>query len=204
MIKVKLEGVEEALKQFDPKTVQRAARMAINDAARQTRTEAQRGIRDVWNLKADRVRKEVTNLSMASNAKLEATISAQGRPIGLPNFGAKWIRNVNGQARTTTKDRSTISKRMAKQTGVRVTIEKGTTTMLSKAFMAPGRRGTTYGAGALLVFVRSGPGRNAPLINKATVTIATMFGQPRVMERATKRAQEVLARRFQYHIDRQV
>lgn len=200
MIKVKLEGVEEALKQFDPKTVQRAARMAINDAARQTRTEASKASRDVWNLPASRVNKEVKNFRMATDTNLEAVVSAQGRPVGLRNFGAVWVRNVGGRSRSTTDKKSTIGKRMAKQTGVRVQLEKGKTTWLPHAFMARGRRGNVDGAGSLMVFVRRGGRTN--LVSKANITIASIVNQPRVLERVMAKANEVLTRRFGYHLDR--
>lgn len=203
MITVKVEGIEAALRTLDKSLVSKAASFAINDSARQTRTEASAAIRARFNIAASRVNKEVKNLKASTRVDLTAVISAAGRPIGLPNFGARWVRNVKGAARTTSAKKSTVGKRQAKTTGVIVRIEKNKTTVLPNAFMARGRRGKVDGAGALRVFQRRDlTRRDSALIDKATITIATMMEQERVSARMIKKVNEVFGRRFDYHIDR--
>ena len=203
MITIEVKGIKEAMASLDPKKVTQAAMMAINEAAKQTRTEASTAIRQKFNLPAARVNKEVTNLSMATRSDLSAIIQAKGRPIGLTNFGAKWIRNVGGRAVTTTKTKSTMGKRRTKTGGVTAAIERGKTTRLPSAFIAAGRRGKVDAAGALQVFQRRDLNKSSsPIINRATVTLASMMANDRVMKRLVKKANEVIDRRFAYHLDR--
>ncbi|OPY78214.1 MAG: hypothetical protein A4E65_02368 [Syntrophorhabdus sp. PtaU1.Bin153] len=54
-ISIKLEGVEKALRKFDPDIVRRAANQAINRVAGSARTEASKLIRQEYNIKASRV-----------------------------------------------------------------------------------------------------------------------------------------------------
>jgi len=199
MIEVKIEGLDRLRRTvLDPKNVDRAAVRAINDAARSARTAADKAIREKFNLPAARVKKEVRNIHMATRSDLTAIIQAQGRPIGLMNFGARWVRNVNGQSRTTTKTLSMVGKRRSKNTGVTVRILKGKTTRLPSAFVGRARRGNIEGAGALHVFQRTKSG----LVNKATITIASMIQQPHVLENMMKKATEVFEKRFWYHFER--
>lgn len=203
MITIEVKGIKEAMAALDPKMVALAASLAINEASRQTRTEASVAIREKFNLPAARVNKEVRNLSMSTRANLTAVIQAKGRPIGLTNFGAKWVRNVGGRAVTTTKTKSTIGKRLTRTGGVTAQIERGKTTRLPNAFIAAGRRGKVDGAGALQVFQRRDLTKgNSQIINRATVTLASMMANDRVMKRLINKASEVIDRRFAYHLDR--
>ena len=198
MISIKMTGIKEAMNSLDPKKVTTAARMAINEAARQTRTEASGAIREKFNLPSTRVNKELKNLKMATGADLTAVIQAEGRPIGLVNYGATWVRGT----RVTTGKMSKTTKRAGKNQGVTVKILKGPVTRLPSAFIARGMRGKTLGAGALQVFQRRGTSRNAPLVNMASITLPSMMNQDRVMQRVIKKAQEVMDRRFNYHLER--
>lgn len=205
MITVELKGLDKALSHLSRQSVARAASLAINEAARQTRTEASRAIRQKFNLSSARVNKEVRNIKLSTRANLTAVVSAQGRPVGLTNFGAKWVRNVGGVARTTTAKKSTVGKRTAKLQGVTVRIERGKTTRLSHAFLGRGRVGRIDAAGSLHVFQRkplSDP--KAGLVSMSTITIASMMNQKRVVERLVKKAGDVLERRFLHHLGRMV
>lgn len=203
MISIKLDGYEKAVRRFDKKVVDKAATRAVNDAARASRTETSRAIRDRFNVKAKRLSKEVKNVRLARPSNVEAEVKAEGRPIGLMNFGAKWVRNVGGQARTTTATRSRVAKRRSKNTGVTVTIEKGQRTILPNAFIGRGRRGAVDGAGAMRVFQRTNLKNNrSGLMSKSSITIASMMRQERVMTRVIKRAGDVLNTRFKHHLSR--
>lgn len=202
-ITISVTGLEEAKKALDSRKILQAVSLAINDTARQVRTEAADAIREKFNLPAARVKKEVRNIKFSTRSDLKAVIMAQGRPIGLTNFGAAWVRNVDGKARTTTAKKSTVAKRKSGKEGVRVQILRGKTTWLPGAFIGAARRGKTDGAGALHVFQRIEKNNsNSPLVNRATITIASMMAQEQVMRRMIKKAEAVLERRFQHHIDR--
>ncbi len=203
MITLKAKGIEAALKSIDSISVRKAAQFAVNESAKQGRTEASYAIRDIYNLGKRRVDDEVRNIQMATGENLEAVIKAEGRPIGLMNFGAKWVRNVGGSARTTDGKKSTKGKRAKKSTGVFVKTLKGKTTHLPQAFIGRGRRGATDGAGAMHVFQRRDlENSQGGIINKAMITIASMLERQDVMARVQKKVLSVVDERFRYHLRR--
>jgi hypothetical protein len=205
MISVKLEGFDEAMASLNPKHVKSAARMAINDGARAGRTEAARRIRERWNVKAAKVNTELRNTVMASSSKLEAVISAKGRPVSLSYYGFKQIQRVTkgkgGKYRQTR--------------GVTGSILKGVKVSYRRAFKATMQSGFTG------VFVNEADyinqdylyrtprrgnyagqrGRNS-IINLATITLPSMLEQPRVMEPTLRTIRERMADRFAYHLER--
>lgn len=188
---IQIQGIDKALRGLDPKTAEKALRMGINDAARYGRTHAGREIRKVWNIKADRVRKEIKAIKLARPGDMEARIQAKGRPISLIHFGAKGRRG----AITTTATRSTRGKRAARNQGVTVQIEKGKRTTLRSAFIA------TTKNGYIGVFERLGQ-RRLPVANKASVTTATMLGQDRVYNPVRKLIDDRLTDRTLHHLTR--
>ncbi len=200
---VELRGLEEALRSLDPRIVERAARPSINKAAKAGRTEASTAIRDKFHLPAARVNKEVKNLSMARTGQLSATIRAAGRPISLTAFGAKYVRNAYGRARTTTAKKSTVSKRSSRKTGVFVTIDKRSGKQhFPYAFMARGKRGGGdggYGQGGLLVFYRN---RRGGLTHQAAITLASMFAQRHVQIRVMNKIGKVWDKEFPRQLER--
>ena len=150
---VKLTGVEEAMKRFDPKKVQTAARMALNSAARAGRTEAAKQIRKEWNLPAADTNRKTT-LKLASTSDLRATLSIGSEPYILPYFKPQAI---GGGVRTfltrTDKDKGRFGlagkkTRKADTGGIKVEIKRGKSIVLKNAFFQFGKGGT------LLVFGR--------------------------------------------------
>jgi len=197
MIGIKVEGVEKTLKVLSPKRIPSAARMAINDGARAGRTTAGKGIRERWNIKAAKLNDELKNIKMATNSNLVAIIQAKGRPISLTYFDAKWTR---GRRVTTGKSSKTL-KRAASSGGVTVRILKGQVTRLPHAFIAATRAGKT---GTYLgVFQRSGDDR-LPIVNKAAVTIATMFNQKPIFDRTVETIIDRAESRFEHHLSRDI
>ena len=195
MITVEVKGVREVLTIFDPKKVTAAARMALNDAARSARTEADRGIRKEWNIRAAKSRQELRAIKFAKGNDLEAIVRAAGRPISLTYFGAVEARKsgrgvvIKNQAGQKAQRRSKLG------SGVTVQIERGKTTRLPNAFIQ------TLGSGHRAVLQRKGKAR-LPVVNKAVVTLATMFGQNRVMNATERIALAKLEQRFDHHLDR--
>ncbi len=87
----KLLGVEEALKVLDPQKVAEAAKMALNTVARDTRVEASRQIRDIYNIKAGDVNKKLKVTVRASTYEMQAVISGLGMGLALSYFDAQQI-----------------------------------------------------------------------------------------------------------------
>ena len=196
MISVRMEGVEEARATMDHKKVERAARMALNDSARTARTEAGKELRKKWNITASRVNKELKNLSFARVGNLAAIIEAKGRPISLVHFGAKEVKSFRGGVRVTTGRQSKMMKRSSQARGVTVRIEKGKSTHLPNAFIATMRSGYTG------VFQRWGTAGRLPVENKTSITIPSMYDQPKVQTATIRAAIKRWNERFQHHLDR--
>ena len=195
MLSVKLEGFDKAMRWLDPKKVEKAAARAINDAASRSRTEASKAIRDRFSIKAKRVNQEVKKIGLARVSNLEAEVRAEGRPIGLMNFGAK-VQSARGRRKSGGSSRS-------RGRGVAITVEKGRKFVLPNAFIARGRSGSVDGSGAKRVFQRSNLQNNrSGLMSKSSITIASMMKQERVMIRVLKRVDDVLNARFKHHLSR--
>ena len=195
-INIKLEGVDQAMKQYDRALVERAARLAINDAARSARPEASREIRKKWNITAGRVNGELKNVKFASLSDLTAIIQAKGRPISLLHFGAKWVRGTRVESAKGVKQ----TKRVGRNQGVSVKILRGKTTRLPNAFVArvaAGKSGGTFQG----IFERM-TSKRLPIEHKSTITIASMFGQEPVQQATAKTAAKTWRARFIHHITR--
>ena len=190
-LNIKINGLDKALLMLDgKKIVIPAARMAVNEAVTTGRAALGREIRKVWNLKTTLTRKQITKGQKATNATLASSIRISGGPIDLIHFRAVWRR---GRINTTGK-KSTMNKRSTKNGGVFVTIERGKKTRLPHAFIA--RAGGHIG-----VFERKGKIR-LPVMNRASITVASMVLQDRVMIPTVKQISERMNRRFLHHLDR--
>jgi len=196
MISVKLEGLKEVLAALDPKRATKAASMALNDAARAGRAEAGREIRRKFNIKADKLNSELRNVRFASADSLTAMIQAKGKPISLTYFGAKEVRDIKGRGvLVQTRKSGRMMKRSRSARGVSVQITKGKTTSLPKSFIA------TTKSGHIGVFRRIGKSR-LPIVDMATITIATMFAQENVQAVTINAVKAKWAERLQHHFDR--
>jgi hypothetical protein len=202
---IKLEGVKEAMEALNPAKVQRAVKMALNDAARAGRTEAGKAIRDKWNVKAAKIADELKNVRLATNDDFTAIIQAKGRPISLAYYGAKEVRRITRTKRGKQK----------KVRGVTLQVLKGIRVSYPKAFMATMKNGYVGVFMNHADFFRTGYSYHAPTVGKyagkkgrskivgmATITIASMFNQPRVQEAAVKKISETWKSRFSHHLNR--
>jgi len=165
-ITVKLEGLDTMLALLDPRQYRDAASNAMGKLAAQAKTEASRVIRDKYNIKKSDLDPKI-NIERAGSDNLVAVLRATGRPIDLTYFGAK---QLTAQNQVITRKVGRQLKRASKMgQGVTVQILKhGPPTYLPHAFIA------TMPNGKIGVFTRTGKGKT--IMNKAMVTVATMFG----------------------------
>ena len=199
---LQIKGLDRALIMLDEKKVRRAARMAINDGLTAGRKTASQQIRKDWNIKAARVNKELRKFKTARNNDLTAILQAKGAPISLVHFGAKWKRG----RMTTTGTKSTMSKRASKSGGVTVKIHRGKTTRLPHAFIATttaGRSGIHIGVFERMPGTRmaSNP-KKEKLKSMATITLASMLDQPKVMRPTLHQIDARINKRFDHHLTR--
>lgn len=157
----RIEGVDEALKLFDPKIVRKAARSTTTKTAKKANTAAKKKARTIYNITAKELNK-IVKLRSATLSNLAAIIFAVGRPIALSKFGAK--------------EKLRRSKGQRLPAGVTFRIKKGGKKKhLKKAFLA------TMSSGHIGVFWRAGKKR-LPLIEGKTLSVPQMMENKEVMK----------------------
>jgi hypothetical protein len=188
---LELKGYDRLRNMLDPKNVDKAARMATNTALTRGKAEAARAIYARWNIKKADINRAVSALKATAGGR-NAMITVKGRPMSLTYFGAKWHRGMS----VTTRHRSTLRRRATGRSGVFVDIMRGgDTTHKPHAFIAAMR------SGHIGVFERI-PGskmrgkNKEQIVERKTITMASMFGQPEVMDPTLDRIQESLDNEF--------
>lgn len=106
----------EALTAGAPKVLPRAMASAVNETARKAKTRVGRGVREVWNLKQDRVKRSVRDSGKATPQDPSTSLVIAKRLIHLSDFGA----------RKTAK-------------GISVAVKKGERKVIPHWFIAKGR-----------------------------------------------------------------
>ena len=167
------------------RTVVRAARLATNDSASKARTAASKEIRALWNLKAKDVNAQVKVVKRASGSDLIAIVQGRGKPVNLMKF--KGTKAVKSRGRGT------------KGKGVAVTIQRGRRQRLPHAFIAKVTAGKS--SENIGVFQRVGKQR-LPIVNKASITMASMFGQDNVTTVMVRTVDVTWQIRFNHHMAR--
>lgn len=205
MIVVKIDGIEQAMRELDPKKVERAARLAINEAATAGRTEAARSIRDKWNLKPSQVNQEIKKVKVATQQDLSAVVQAKGREISLVKFGfrpvKRTVQTAGGKTRLTVGATGKVLK------GVGVSYRRAFFATMSSGHQgvfisSKDRKGGGYGYHTPSKGVHAGERGRSKIVSLATITIASMLNQAKAMDATVKKIGDVLNRRFQHHFDR--
>lgn len=88
----KIEGIDKALKLFDPNVVRKAVRSTVNKLHRQAKTVSSKEVRKVYNISAAELRKKL-KFKTATLSDLTSVIFIHGRPISLSKFKAKQLKN---------------------------------------------------------------------------------------------------------------
>lgn len=198
---IKLEGVEKALRQFDSKTVIRAARSAVNDVATQGKNEAVRIIKSEYNIKPSRLKQYLKLTAKAAGNSLQAIITGKGMGLALSYFDARQtgvVANRKGFRYT---------RRAGKQGNLRY---GGAVTALVKR--AGGRKEVSgkYGnkpfiakmkSGHTGVWVRQGK-KPKPIEQLYGPGVGGLFGTKNVMDRTKKVINEKFKPRFDYWFSR--
>jgi hypothetical protein len=195
----KLEGIEAALKKFDPDMVMKAAEKALNDASSQALTETSRIIREEYNIKLKDVRKYL-RLQRASFRSLEAIITGKGKGIPLYAFSARQegvIANKKGFRYTRKANRGQGRFRY----GGAVTVQVKTSGGRKPVSATPPAFVARFKSGHLGVYQRAGSAR-LPLKPLYGPGIALLFGTKRIQAAATRKINEVFSPRFSYWLTR--
>lgn len=194
--------IEKALGYLTDGVVRPAVKMALNDSGRQGDVAGRKELGRKWNLTAKFIKDRVGISAFANENDLTLTIQANGRPIDLTHFGARWVQGNRILRREGNALGVQTRKRKIKGGGgVFYEAAKGEPGHLPSAFIAQvkaGKSDTHVG-----VFVREGKTR-LKIINKKLITVSSMFEQQPVFDAIEKVVATKFPERFDHHIDRAV
>ena len=92
MFTMEITGIKSLKKQLNPKLVKKSGRATINKIVSIANKEIKKAVLARYNVKKGRINKESVKIFKASERRLESTIRARGRRVGLFQFGAKALR----------------------------------------------------------------------------------------------------------------
>ncbi len=207
VMNTEITGLKEALYQFDGQNIKRGLEIGLDKVGNSVRTLASTRIREEYNLKKSDVDK---SFSIQSTDE-RVVIACTGRPLNLTLFGARQYGSVGGRRVTVRRKgdelKTSVRGKAGSFGGVAVQITKSSTTMLPGAFLAKVKAGSKGGSN-IGVFIRTGHDATSPyvdrhtrkttrpynkiaraaapthreqIINKAMVTVPTLFTGKRVM-----------------------
>ena len=206
LMKTEITGLKEALAQYDPENIKRGLTIGLGKVGNSVRTLASSRIREEYNLKKSDVDKAFSVWPEAD----QVIITCQGRPINLTYFGARQFGSKGGKRVTVRRKgdeiKTSVRGKAGAFSGVAVQITNSRTTLIYKSFIAKVNAGTKGGF-SIGVFKRTGHDASSPyvdrhtrktsrpynktkraaapahreqIINKAMVTVPTLFAGKRV------------------------
>lgn len=192
---VELKGVKEALAILDPKKLKLATNRALNRVAGSGKTEASRGIRQEYNIKAARINQFLRLSVRARGANSEATITGRGLGIALAYFdarqkGYKLLGEGAGKMRTkglirSGRKRSDVTVRVKRSSGRKIVNSK----YGNKPFLAQMK------SGHIGVFVRTGKGKK-PIEQLLGPGVGGLFGSRKIIQAVKSKILKMWAAEF--------
>ncbi len=204
----KWEGLQDALDMVDSTKAKRGITTGLRKVGDRTRTLASTVIRETYNMKKGNVDKTFSIYATEQSV----IITSKGRPINLTAFNAKQFGSRGGKRVTTQRKGDSVQSHIRGTAGafggVAVGIEKSYTTLLHGAFIAKVAAGNK-GASNIGVFMRTNHAMTkayhnpyqrktdrpyvkvnraqvayrAAIVNKAFVSVPTLFTAPKVIEK---------------------
>jgi len=146
-IQIKLEGIDELEKAFDPKIVKKALRRTMGETGRKFKANITKDVRKTYAVKAKELKSHIVGKTINDGDGLRYEFTVKGRTINLIHFGARQL----------------------KRGGVSVLVRRDHgRKRIRSAFIAPDR------GGRLRVFMRKGESR-LPIEAKNTLSVPQMF-----------------------------
>lgn len=211
MIEIETGSIQDAIRQIQRQyshisgsTLNQAISRALNRAASQSRTEANKNIRQVYKISASQVNQGL-NIRNSSRTNLTAKIIASGKPISLTAFGARQ-ESATGTVKFDRKGNLTRTTRKTRKrnpkSGVSFEIKKGNVENLPTAFIQTANGGTT-------VFARGTYGdpsfnfgkERLPIAKLSTVSLPLMFANNEVINPTESKAVDVLNARITHELN---
>lgn len=202
-IEMKLEGVEKAMKMYDPNLVRKAANAALNRVAGSARTEASKLIRQDYNIKAARINQFLRVAVKAAGMRMEAVISGRGLGLALAYFdakqkGLKVLSEGSGKMRTkylsrTGRNRGDVTVKVKRSSGRKVVGPKYN----NRPFL------TQMKSGHIGVFVRQSKARK-PIEQLLGPGVGGLFGSAKIMQAVKRRIKEQWEKEFSHQLKYQL
>lgn len=193
LIYIEIKGLREAMAMLQTPPVRRAARATLAEMTKLAKTEASTGIRARFNIKKKDLDPRM-RVKLPTYSSLTGELTVSGPPIPLIYFGAKQISRAGGRVSIrNNRGQAKMQKRSKGADGVTYQVEK-TKATLPHAFIAWHKSW-----GRWEVFQRKGKGR-FPLRTFRSITVPSMFEQPRVLDAVRKRIQDAFDGRFFHHL----
>lgn len=193
IVYIEIDGLRAALQGLDSRAVRRAARETLKELTQAAKAQAISGIREKFNVQRQDLNSHM-RVKLPTFANLTGEIAISGTPLPLVYFGAKEIRRVSGGVIVQDRRSGRRQKRAKGKGGVTYSITPNDPKNLPNAFMAYHSR-----FGRVEVFQRKGRSRY-PVRTFRSITIPSMFEQPRVLEAVTEKIQDSFDKRFAHHL----
>ena len=212
-VSIKVSGIKEAMQALDPKKVVSAGRAALGYTKSSARSKAVQLMTQTWNISKKNLEQTASGkprieVSGKVGDDLSAIITFWSGGISLAYFGAKEFRLTVARSKQSAKRMGQkVAKGQKTLIGVRVQTLRGGRVALLRQFFARVKSGG--GAGVHLgVFRRDSAGGryktgNAKMVESASVGIATMVNQPRVLKPLTEHITDTFNKRFAHELKRQ-
>lgn len=177
---------------------------ALNRAAQQTRTVANKEIRKTYNISAAAINNSL-KVRYSQSRRLTASVWASGSPLSLTNFNAK--QETRSETikfdRKGKLSRTTRKSRKSPVSGVSFEIKKGNKENIPTAFIQSANGGTTVfargaygGTGEGFEFAKE----RLPIAKLSTVSVPLMFANNEVMMPSSRQAEEFFSARVAHEI----
>lgn len=191
-IEVKIEGIKEIQEKLKPEKIQKAIIRSLDRAAKAGRQEALNRIRERYNIKESDLRREI--ITDIHPSKLEATITAKGRPVSIFLFRPKQIiEAIHGKSKGLY---SKLVKARAGQRAKGVTVEiiKGQRKLVKGGFIQ------RLKTGHVAIFKREGKAR-LPIKKLSTIGTPSMFGRISIFDKVVTRVKEVWQKNIKHELE---
>lgn len=212
MIEIETSSIQDAIKAIRKQysnisgpTLNQAISRALNRAAQQSRTAANKEIRKTYNISASAINNDLKTRN--SNARnLTAMILASGSPISLSNFGATQTKGQDTVKFDKKGNLSRVTRKTRKRnpvSGVSFEVKKGNKEILPTAFIQTANGGSTVfargsykGSGEGFEFAKS----RLPIAKLSTISLPLMFANNEVINPTGKQAEASLNDRITHEI----
>jgi hypothetical protein len=213
MIEIDNSSIQDAIRRIQRQysnisgpVLHKAISNALNRAATQSRTAANKEIRKTYNISASALNNQM-KVRYSQTRTLTARVVASGSPLSLTNFGASQTKGQDTVKFDKKGNLSRVTRKTRKRnpvSGVSFEIKKGNKEILPTAFIQTANGGTTVfargsykGSGEGFEFAKE----RLPIAKMTTISIPLMFANNEVMTPTGRQAEDFFSARIEHEIN---